>query len=572
MSTLALMLALAAPAVGAGSLTSQAPPSGETRAPASNEAWARAAVASMPRATTDNDRDGNKLFDDLDLAYAAAPGERLPVIVSFVDGTQTADGLARATAVAPSAPVRRAFTLIPAYAGDLSHTEALRVAALPEVRQIELDREGTPELDTATEVMGANEVVDELGVTGSLDGMPDVATTDDVGIAVLDTGIFPDHPDLGDKIVAWHDFGSGSPEPYDPNGHGTHVASIAAGWGIANPDFRGVAPGASLIGLKIDGGGTTSSNAIAAYEWVVEHAEEYNIRVATISFGFGIATDGTTALERAVDATWDAGVVTTKSNGNSGPDYGTMTVPAAARGILAIGSVLDPFGASSSKFGFTLSEWSSRGPTSDGRIKPDLVAPGESIRAANTNAGGYTVKSGTSMAAPFAAGTAALMVAADPSLTPDEVRDLLIATAEDRGAEGPDNDFGHGRIQVWQAVAAVLDGVGEDTGDSTPPAVPAQESLEATADTGIHEHTFTVTDTAFPVAATILSGQLVLAAEIYDSEGERVAALTATPNLATRQHHYTFQPSEPGDFELRIVVPPGADLVVDLSHSLTEPQ
>jgi serine protease AprX len=554
-----------------------APVESGPHAPPSNSAQARAEVAALPRATAVNDRDGNKIFDDLDGAYATTlPGERLPVIVSFVDDTATADGLDLVAGVAPGAPVRRAFSIIPAYAGDLSRDEAQRVAALDRVRQIELDRDGTPELDTATDVMGADAVADGMGITGDLDGDPELVTTADVGIAVLDTGIDDRHLDLADKLVAWHDFGTSRPDPYDPNSHGTHVASIAAGWGRANPDFRGVAPGASLIGLKIDGGGNTTSNTIAAYEWAVEHRDEFNIRVATISFGFGIATDGTTALERAVDRAWDAGIVCTKSTGNSGPGRSTMTVPAAARGILAIGSLLDPWGAESStgtppatKHGFTLSEWSSRGPTTDGRIKPDLVAPGEAIRAANHNTiGGYTVKSGTSMAAPFAAGTAALMIAADPSLEPDHVRDILFATAEDRGPEGPDNEYGYGRIQVWDAVEEVLRLAGQAVPGGEAPVAPRHELVAEAPATGVFETTFTVTDTDFPVAATVISDQLVLGVEILDAAGNRMANPVATANTGSRQHHYTFEPSAGGDYTLRVVVPPGAAFTADLSHSV----
>ena len=415
-------------------------------APAAGDAAARALVAGLPRATAVNDADGNKLFDNLDTAYARS-ARRLRVIVSFTAATTTGEGVRRVLATVPDAPVARQFTIIPAYAGALSRGEALRVAALPQVRQIELDHAGTPELETATRIMGADAVTDELGVTGSLDGDVAVATSQDVGIAVLDTGFHTAHQDLAGKLLAWKDFGTSRGAPYDPDGHGTHVASIAAGWGRADPRMRGVAPGASLIGIKIDGGGDTASNAIAGYQWAVARKDQLNIRVATISFGFGTATDGTTAMERAVDQVWDAGIVCFKSNGNSGPGVSTMTVPAAARGILAIGSILDPHGNAPTKYGFTLSHTSSRGPTSDGRIKPDLLAPGESITAARSGTiGGYTTLSGTSMASPHAAGIAALLIAADPSLRPDDIRQRLVDTAADFGPAGPDNDYGYGRI------------------------------------------------------------------------------------------------------------------------------
>ena len=561
----ALLLAMAViPQAGAG-----APTGAALNVPASDDARARAKVAGLPRATAVNDRDGNKLFDDLDAAFRSPGTSRLPVIVSFVEGTTTDEGVALVGNVAPGAPVRRTFTIIPAYSGELDVAEALRVAELPEVRQIELDRPGQPELDTATEIMGANSVVDEVGVTGSLDGDAESATPGDVGIAVLDTGFDTNHADLDGKLVAWQDFGTNRNEPYDPNGHGTHVASIAAGWGRSDESLRGVAPGASIIGIKIDGGSNTTSSTIAGYQWIVDNRDGLGIRVATISFGFGVATDGTTALERAVDKAWDAGIVCFKSNGNSGPGQSTMTVPAAARGILAIGSALDPFGSGGSKYGFVLSEYSSRGPTTDGRIKPDLVAPGESIRAADAGtASGSIVFSGTSMASPFAAGTAALMIAADPTLTPDEVRSLLYATAEERGAAGPDNDFGHGRIQVWDAVNAALEGAGVVPPPSSPPQTPRQETFAGSATAGVFETDLVVTDTQFPVAMAALGGTLVHGILVTDPTGQPVPSVTAAPNVgADRQHHVTFRPAAAGTYRIRVLATPGAAVVLDVSHS-----
>jgi len=561
----ALLLAMAViPQAGAG-----APTGAALNVPASDDARARAKVAGLPRATAVNDRDGNKLFDDLDAAFRSPGTSRLPVIVSFVEGTTTDEGVALVGNVAPGAPVRRTFTIIPAYSGELDVAEALRVAELPEVRQIELDRPGQPELDTATEIMGADSVVDEVGVTGSLDGDAESATPGDVGIAVLDTGFDTNHADLDGKLVAWQDFGTNRNEPYDPNGHGTHVASIAAGWGRSDESLRGVAPGASIIGIKIDGGSNTTSSTIAGYQWIVDNRDGLGIRVATISFGFGVATDGTTALERAVDKAWDAGIVCFKSNGNSGPGQSTMTVPAAARGILAIGSALDPFGSGGSKYGFVLSEYSSRGPTTDGRIKPDLVAPGESIRAADAGtASGSIVFSGTSMASPFAAGTAALMIAADPTLTPDEVRSLLYATAEERGAAGPDNDFGHGRIQVWDAVNAALEGAGVVPPPSSPPQTPRQETFAGTATAGVFETDLVVTDTQFPVAMAALGGTLVHGILVTDPTGQPVPSVTAAPNVgADRQHHVTFRPAAAGTYRIRVLATPGAAVVLDVSHS-----
>lgn len=554
-------------------------------APGSDAPWARALVAALPRATAVNDADGDKLFDDLDAAYAAAlPGARLDVIVSFVQGTSSADGVRRVQAVVPGAPVDHAFRIVPGYSGALSAHEALRVAALPEVRQVELDRPAQKELDTATLFMGADATVDGLGVTGSLDGNESGFTPQDVVIAILDTGFHAQHADLaGGKIMRFLDLGDGKAEPFDEDGHGSHVAGIAAGLGVADPAYRGVAPGSPVVGIRIVGTQATDGMATAmkGYEWIVEHKAELGIRVSTMSFGYGIATDGTTALERAVDAAWEAGIVNFKSNGNSGPERGTMTVPSAARGILGIGAMLDPGGVPSEdplafggNFGFQLAGFSSRGPTSDGRYKPDLSAPGASITSvASGTTDGYVAMSGTSMASPFAAGAAALVLAANPALTPDQVEQVLVATAEDWGVSGPDVDYGHGRIQVREAVRLALALAGAAEPQSAAPAVPYHEvragvvaapSATVPPSVGaVGEGTFEVNDTTHPIAATFIAEGKLLVAMVLDPEGNVVAK---APSAPARQMVVGFLPASTGTYSFRVVALPGTAFVVDLSH------
>ena len=535
-------------------------------APARSDAAGRAAVAALERATAVNDVDANKLFDDLDEAFArAGAGARVPVIVSFVEGTDTAAGLRNVHRVAPALRASRSFQVVPAFAADITLAEARAIAALPSVRQLETDTVGDPELETATEVMGADAVVDGLDIDGSLDGMSAQITASDVTIAVLDTGFDSGHVDIDGKLETFVDIADARPDPYDSDGHGTHVTSIAAGWGLGDERHRGVAPGAGIVGLRIE----NESHALAGFEWIVQNRDHYDIRVATISFGFGVATDGTTALERAVDAAWDAGVVCFKSNGNSGPGSSTMTVPAAARGIIAMGSLLDPAGAGT-KYGFVLSEYSSRGPTSDGRVKPDLVAPGESILAADAGTGaGYVSLSGTSMAAPFGAGSAALIIAANPALRPDDVRSIMTATAEDFGAPGPDSDYGAGRLQVLDAVEAALGG-GPTTVER--PAVPSHKAATLIAN-GATDFSFDVLDTSVPVAVTAIGFPRVLTSPVRNADGLVTHVLvrgpdgvpvTQVPANADRQHHVTFRPNATGRYTVTVMSPTAVQ--VDVSY------
>lgn len=543
------------------------------QAPSSNDAAARARVAALPRATAVNDRDGDKLFDDLDAAFRrTGPDDPLPVIVSFVQGVDAREKLASIATVAPGATIDRTFHVVPAFAGRLSRTEALSVAALDEVRQIELVRPGVPDLASATAYMGADAVVDQMGITGSIDRRPGVIGRRDIGIAILDTGFDTGHRDLaGGKLRAFLDLGDGKPDPYDSDGHGTHVASIAAGWGRADPHFRGVAPGAAVIGIKITGESSDLlTNALAGYEWIVDNTDTYNIRVATMSFSFGPATDGTTVLERAVDAAWNAGIVCFKSNGNRGPERGTMTVPAAARGILAIGSILDPAGGRDEEYGFGLSSFSSRGPTADDRIKPDLVAPGESIEAAAAGTtDGYVTYSGTSMASPFAAGAAALIVAAVPGITPDEVRDVLYDTAQDWGPAGADPDYGYGRIQVWDAVRAAIARAGSTPAPGAPPVVPRHNAgAGSSGPTGIFSLDFGVTDLDHPIRVTALAVGETLAIEVSDPAGVPIAVRTPREEgPAYRQTDVSIWPTTTGVFSVTAFTTLGTLISLDVSHS-----
>lgn len=171
-----------------------------------------------------------------------------------------------------------------ALTGFAAHVTAAQVEALkamPEVERIEADQEVHTQLDSATRWTGATKARDDFGLTGDGDGYPYRYSTRDVVIAVVDTGIDSNHKDLKGKVVGWKDFVDDQASPYDDNGHGTHVSGIAAGAGQANRNMKGVAPGAALVGVKVlDANGSGSfSNVIGGIDWVVEHKDQYNIKV-----------------------------------------------------------------------------------------------------------------------------------------------------------------------------------------------------------------------------------------------------------------------------------------------------
>ena len=620
----AFLVAIAVLVVSAASAVAAAAPAARV-APAADDPAARAAVASLPRATAIMDADGNKLFDDLDAQFrTSAPGAVLPVQVVFVAGTTAAEGVAEVRRVAPGARIDRTFHIIPMASGAMSARDALAVAALDRVRQVELDAVVRPTLDTASTAFGITAIREQAGLTGSLDGSPDVATTDDVVIAVLDSGIDPGHVDLESKLVDWVDVGNGHSTPRDDTGHGTHVASIAAGWGRGSAAQTGMAPGAAIMAVKLaqdspdNTGNTTESVITAGLEYVLDHAEEFNVRVATMSYGgrlFGSEApgDGTDANSLAMDALWDAGIVVHISAGNIGPEAASLNRQATARGAIAVGSVLDPFGAADApaveplsprdlapRGGFSLSDFSSRGPTSDGRIKPDLVGPGDYITAAQAGTrDGYVNFSGTSMSTPFVAGVSALLLAADPTLTPDEVREVLHRTAEDFGEAGPDPEYGHGRVRPVDALGAIAPDLAVDA-----PPIPRHTTRmvtlgpegTATVEVEVDDFTHPLVITSVATSGRNYTGNDNSVDVLLDFvETFRPYGLTSTvvldpesnvagdargivsfngfeaPWSGARQHTVTVLDGIPGRYTVRLTGTPEEQIVVDVSHSTTGP-
>ncbi|WP_307860206.1 S8 family serine peptidase [Actinokineospora baliensis] len=282
-------------------------------------------------------------------------------------------------------------------------------------------------------------------------------------VGVLDTGIDGSHPDLAGKVLEASDFtGTG---PADQVGHGTHVSGIIAGTGAASSGrYRGVAPDAKLVSGKVCTAiGCSDSAVIAGLEWIAP-----KVRVANLSFG-GAYTDGTDPVSRAVNSlSAQHGTLFVAAAGNDraldNPDpLASVTSPAAADAALAVGSVTKDD---------TTSPFSPRQPRKrDYAVKPDIAAPGSDIvsaRVVGTPAGDwapvdehYAALSGTSMAAPHVAGTAALLVQKQPGWAADRLKSALVSSAK------PTADAfeqGAGRVDAARAVAQQVNVVGGGIG------------------------------------------------------------------------------------------------------------
>ncbi|MGP4044124.1 S8 family serine peptidase [Streptomyces sp. 2A115] len=277
-----------------------------------------------------------------------------------------------------------------------------------------------------------------------------------VKIAVLDTGVDASHPDLKDQVIAAKNF-TPSPDAADRFGHGTHVASIAAGTGArSNGAYKGVAPGAALLNGKVldDEGSGDDSGVLSGIEWAVEQGAD----IVNLSLGGG-DTPGVDPLEAAVNKfSAEKGVLFAVAAGNSGDREQSIDSPGSAEAALTVGAVDGDD---------RLADFSGRGPrVGDGGIKPDVTAPGVDITAAaapgsviekevGQNPEGYLTIPGTSMAAPHVAGAAAILKQRHPQWTYAELKGALTASATG-GADHTPYQQGSGRVAVDRALAQTV--------------------------------------------------------------------------------------------------------------------
>ncbi len=389
-------------------------------------------------------------------ALTVDPDAHLDVVVDL-DRAPTSRDLSRLERL--GLEVQFVSDRVDAVAGSLPVSAIEAVGALPHVVMIEAQGQGYPMMESAGPAIGIDTAREVLGYYGK-----------GVTVAVLDTGVNGAHVGLDDlddnplsddpKMLAFYDaYTNQTTTPYDAGEHGTWVAGIAVGTGGGSNPNIGIAPQANLVGVRIgSSGGFPEHTALRGLEWTIDNKDTYNISVMVCSWGIVLGGpndhNGNSAISRLADEAVAAGINVVVSAGNSALSA-TVTAPGDAREVVTVGSVSDDH---------QLSPFSSEGPTTDGRMKPDVCAPGESITAAwsRSNTGYYT-GDGTSASAPVVGGLIATMLEANPYLTPAQVKQVLHETSMHNTERSikylltPNNGYGWGSVHAPGAISRARD-------------------------------------------------------------------------------------------------------------------
>ena len=324
------------------------------------------------------------------------------------------------------------------------------------------------------------------GLIGALALHDEGVTGKNVTIAIVDTGLWNDPglrqaPQGERRVLANYDAQTGALlsaketiKGNDDNGHGSHVSAVAVSSRRLRGEYNGIAPDASLVVVKAfdETGQGSYADVIRGLGWILENHDRLNIRVVNLSFS---ATPQShywdDPINQAVMRLWQAGVVVVASAGNTGPDAMTIGVPGNVPYVITVGAMTDSY-TPEDRSDDRLTWFSAAGPTHEGFVKPDLVAPGGHIRGVMPkyahipktypqfhDGGSYFAMSGTSQSTAVVSGIVALMLQVDPTLTPDEVKFRLQAASrpavDDQGAlTFSIFQQGAGLVDAWRGVPA----------------------------------------------------------------------------------------------------------------------
>jgi subtilisin family serine protease len=255
----------------------------------------------------------------------------------------------------------------------------------------------------------------------------------EVTIAVIDTGVDSNHVDLAAKLVAGYNFVARNNNPLDDNGHGTHVAGIAAASSNNSTGVAGVDWNARIMPLKVlDAQGSGYDSDVAA---AICYAADHGAKVINMSLG---GSDYSYTMAEAVNYAFNQGATIVAAAGNDGS---SVSYPGALDHVIAVGAL---------NTDSNVAYFSNRGSALD------LTAPGVSILS--TVPGGYQKMSGTSMASPLVAGCASLLLSVNPSWSPSQVEEALKSGATDLGNPGFDPVFGYGKVNVYASLSGAQPG------------------------------------------------------------------------------------------------------------------
>ncbi|RJV00925.1 MAG: hypothetical protein DWC06_04450 [Candidatus Poseidoniales archaeon] len=444
------------------------------------------AVAAVPVSASDNDeeipqgwwtettvdRNQNKIGDMVELhmdnPIFLDAQNTLPLIIDFyyTPGHDEIEMLEK------NVDYQHQFILhgIDALAGRVPVTELLTLRDLPGVVMIELDGILTIANADARAGHGVDTAFLETGYDGS-------GST----VAIIDTGLDGNHTSLDDqdddpttydpKIIGFYDpvnnpgNTNGTDFAYDDQGHGSHCGGTTAGTGAPTYEHPGMAPQAHLVGVKVlDAGGSGSfATVMAGMQWTIDTMHQYNTRAASMSLGGPGAIEWTSSEEDSVNRQANemmrSGIALFIAAGNSAVSAQIGT-PGSAEDAITVGA-LDK--------DTSIAIYSSQGPTEEGKIKPNIAYMGSNIMSVEANSiDQYVGFSGTSMATPGAAGVGALMLQANPDLSPFDIRNILQEQATYRQCHymfaneacpedlipknRQNNVYGHGHVNALESV------------------------------------------------------------------------------------------------------------------------
>ena len=453
---------------------------------------------------------------------AAAPPDMVKVIIGF---DRQPGGSEESLVRGAGGDIKYTYHIVPAIAATLPQAAVQALQKNPRVTSIDLD--------LAVQALDA-ELDNTWGVKHIGAGTVHAAGNTGIGVkvAIVDSGIDYNHPDLATNYAGGWNFVGKNADFMDDNGHGTHVAGTVAalknGFGVV-----GAAPDASLYGLKVldAGGGGSSSDVVAALEWCVRNG----IQVANHSYGS--AGDPGAVVKAAFDNSYAAGVLHVGSAGNSGMPNGrgdNVGYPARWDSVMAVAATDQSD---------VRARWSSTGPA------VEISAPGVNINS-TLPGGGYELASGTSMASPHVAGVAALAIAAGAA-SPDEVRGILTATAKPLGNASL---YGVGLVDAVAAVGAATPPVPPDpavvvslaTDQST--YVTGEDTVAVLTATVANETGGVITGLDSTAFATALDGETI------------VVSFAETATAGTYAAEFVISGLADGTYEVAVAVTDSRDL------------